>query len=62
MAISVLVFGLRAAILIVGGRDDMQQRRPVGHSARVRMNLHVAGHVVPLSHIGPDFCRSARAD
>jgi hypothetical protein len=34
----------------------MQVRTIVGHSAKVRLNLHVGGRVIPLSHIGPDFC------
>ncbi len=26
-----------------------------GYSADVRMELHINGHVLPISHLGPDF-------
>jgi hypothetical protein len=26
-----------------------------GHSAQVRMELHVNGHVLPIAQLGPDF-------
>lgn len=30
----------------------------VGHSAKVRLSLHVADRIIPLSHVGPDSCVS----
>ena len=39
----------------------MQMRTVVGHSAKVRLNLHAGGRVIPLSHIGPDFCIAREA-
>ena len=36
----------------------MQLPAPTGHSAKVRLSLRIAGRIVPLSQIGPDFCIS----